>query len=264
VALKGYFDGGNEADSTLYKILTLASFSGLDTHWRAFDLRWKKTLAKYKAPYLHTTDAVCLSRDFSRSNGWNKEKVNDLISDCVEVIEDCAAIRTGDKISRFGIRPATVSVILGDFKKALTTFPRLGTVEHLCATQCVSFTAAYGSTAGARQFQLYFDQGEPFLGHIHDRKTNRKARQASPFWAMVTDLGESDMRHVPALQAADVLAWSVNHAYEEEAIRFDWQERILFIDREKDLFDYDRLQEPIIEMIDTVEPWKLPKRRASR
>jgi len=176
VVLKSYFDGGNQADSLQYDLVTLAAFSGTKYHWQKFDRRWKKCLNDHGAKYLHTTDAVCLSRDFSRRNGWDEDKVDSLISECVSAIEECAAVRNGRRLEKAGIRPVTISVLLQDFKKALSEMPDLRTPEHLCATQCVPVCALYGKLIGADKLRLFFDQGERFFGHIRDRMDNKKSR----------------------------------------------------------------------------------------
>src|ERR1019366_5069030 len=99
--LKSYFDGGNEADSKQYEILTLAAFSGAVGHWRKFDREWKTTVCiKHGAEYVHTTDAISLKRSFAE---WTHKKVEALLSDCVAVIERHAAI----PYKRLGLLPVT-------------------------------------------------------------------------------------------------------------------------------------------------------------
>src|SRR5579859_3345504 len=243
MVLKCYFDGGNEADSQQYSVVTLAAFSGTVSPWEKFEIAWNKNLKAHGAPYLHTTDAVGLTGVFSKRNGWTETKVEKFIADCVGIIERCAAVKAGRKIVKNGIRPVTITVILSDFKKALEENPKLMTVEHLCATQCVPTCVLYGRLImGADQFQLFFDQGEPFYGHIHDRMTNKKSR-ADTLWKHVVHAGESNMRNVPALQAADVLAWSVNHYFEENRARYNWQSRILGVDRDGEVFNLDYLRQ---------------------
>jgi hypothetical protein len=58
VVFKSFFDGGNEADSTQYDFVSLASVSGTETQWRAFERDWGAVLKKHNAPWLHTTDVL--------------------------------------------------------------------------------------------------------------------------------------------------------------------------------------------------------------
>jgi hypothetical protein len=261
---KGFFDGGNQADSTQYDIVTLAAFSGSEIQWRNFDAKWNAKLTKHGAPWLHTTDAIGLTKDFSKRKGWDEDKVQRLIEDCVSVIATCSAVRKGRQITHAGIRPASISVLLKDFKRALLKIPDLGSAEHICATQCTGFCLHYGLHIGAVKFQLFFDRNEPFCGHIQDRVNNRQAKKLDPLWNHVVFVGEGDMRDIPGLQAADLLAWSINHDHEENGPRYEWQRRLLMIDRDKELFDFSKLSKPQRQVIDLVKTWKLPRRKPTR
>ncbi len=267
VAFKAYFDGGNEVDGSQFEVVTLAAISGDSIHWANFESQWWDIVRnRHHAKWLHTTDAVGLTGPFSIRNGWTTTKINALISDCVSVLERCCSAQDkNDFVIYEGLRPSTISVNLPDFKRALVKIPKLGTVEHLCATNCVQNVFSYGIyIAHAARFQLFFDQGEPFYGHIRDRVDNRASRKHGPLWKMVTHLGESDMREVPALQAADLFAWSVNHFIEEHGARFDWQKRLLRIKRENTYFRYARMMKPIWEHVELLQTFNLPKRKPSR
>jgi hypothetical protein len=264
VAFKAFFDGGNEADSTQYDIVTLAALAGDAIHWRNLETQWNRQLTKHGAPWLHTTDAIGLSGPFSRSKGWIETKVEKLIDDCVAVIERCVAVRAAKEATYRGLRPITITVLLKDFKRAVQALPELGTVEHLCTIQSAGLVFGYGLYCGSSRFQLFFDQGANFYGHVKDRISNPKSLRTGLGWNLVTHLGESNMRDVPGLQACDVFAWAVNHEFEDGMIRFDWQRRLLAIDRDKEWYDYAALQNPIMENIKTVQSYKLPRRRPVR
>jgi hypothetical protein len=105
--------------------------------------------------------------------------------------------------------PVTVSIVLEDFIRALAVAPDLGTPQHTCVVQCLEFCFQYSVRfLNARKFQLFFDQGEPFYGHVRHRMENNKSRAENGVWADVIHCGEADMREVPGLQAADVMAWA--------------------------------------------------------
>lgn len=264
VVNKCFFDGGNEADSTQYQLVTLAAFSGDALHWRRFDKKWNTTLMQHGVDFLHTTDAIGLTKAFSKRQGWSEKRVYNLISDCVSAIELHAATRRDTRIIYPGIRPATVSILLKDFKMALAEVPDLGTPENICAIQCFAFCYVYGIYTGASKFQLFFDRNEPFYGHVLDRMNNRGSKRRDAIWRQVYSVTEADMRHIPGLQAADLLAWSVNHEKQEGKCRFDWQQRIIDVDREKECYEHEMLLKPNREVIDLIKTWKLPKRRAPR
>src|SRR5262245_36850078 len=129
IVLKGYFDGGNQSDSSQYAHLTLAGISGRTKDWRAFDAQWKRVLIKHGVKNgLHTTDAIGLKNDFAQ---WNASRVDDLLEDLASTILSNASIsgaRGGT--ARIGLRPVTATVNLKDFIEALKVVPGIGTPEE--------------------------------------------------------------------------------------------------------------------------------------
>jgi hypothetical protein len=61
MVLKGYFDGGNQADSRQYDRITLATVCGTADQWKTPELEWREVLTAHKADFLHTTNAVSLT-----------------------------------------------------------------------------------------------------------------------------------------------------------------------------------------------------------
>ena len=94
MVLKGYFDGGNQADSTQYDRVTLGVASGTGEQWRLLETAWNAVREKHNAPPLHTTDAIGLHNDFSSQNGWDDRKVDLFIDDCVGLVEQHILIST--------------------------------------------------------------------------------------------------------------------------------------------------------------------------
>ena len=87
LVLKGYFDGGNQADSEQYDRITLATVCGTLFQWSSLESDWNDALSRHSASFIHTTNAVGLQKEFSQNKGWNNDKVDNLLSDCVRVIE---------------------------------------------------------------------------------------------------------------------------------------------------------------------------------
>lgn len=259
IVLKSYFDGGNEADSTQYDHLTLAAMAGGKEHWKSFNTAWKKVLRKHGADWLHTTDAVSLLGIYTR---WTDASVEKFINDCVTVIKDHATPSGHGK----GVRPVTVTVVLKDFLRAFKKNPGIGTPEENCAIHCFNAVIWHGQKAGYSKFECYFDQGEKFCGFIQDRVSNKRSRQNDPILKDIVHVGQSDMRLVPALQAADLFAWAVNDSYRVRTLR-PWQQILLGEDipRQWDLLDYGALTTGLKhEEIERVRSWNLPKRRQPR
>jgi hypothetical protein len=120
----------------------------------------------------------------------------------------------------------------------------------------------WGSYINADFYQLYFDQNEPFCGHVQDRlKNKRSKRDLGPeFVRRIAHCGESDSRLVPALQAADLLAWCEG----QPSVRFDWQKRVLAIEYDRERLDYAEMSDPRDTVSEYIKAWKLPRRKPTR
>jgi hypothetical protein len=253
--MKCFFDGGNEPDSTAYKVVTLAGLVGTHPQWRKFDSDWKKTvIGKHGAQYAHATDATALQNDFAN---WSQSRVDAMYGDCVRVLREHAAVSH----QRLGLLPVTITVLNEDFLRAYETVPELGSSAMHCAVQCCELCFQFGEVFYPdNKYQLYFDQGEPYYGHIVNRYNNRKAKRIEPIWERVVVLAEANMRVTPGLQAADMLAWAVNHHYTDGQCVRDWQASLFEIHREEQLLDYDMLVQPDRAVVERVKAWKLPTR----
>jgi hypothetical protein len=223
MVLKAFFDGGNQADSIQYDVVSLASVCGVPDQWRGFDRDWKAALATHHAPWLHTTDALTLNKPFTKQNGWDKERVHAFISACTLVAENHLAV----PLRKDGLVPHVVTIVLKDFiraREANQEVPKDATT--LCATQSVATVLARAAGMGAHFVYLTFDQNEPFMGHIYDRQHNKKARRhLKPFAGKISGLSETDMRYVPALQMADLFAWCYSHKNANPP--HEWQRTLL-------------------------------------
>ena len=260
--LKSYFDGGNQADSKQYDVLTLAAVSGTHDEWVPFEKDWRKTLKKHGAEWLHTTDAISLADPFSRRKRWSEAKRDAHLMDCVRVAgRHIARQNRPNEPGRYGLYPFTVTVVLKDFIEARKVSPEVPTTAtEACAVQALYACLEWGrENARAERYHLFFDQGEPYHGHIVDRKRNSKVLKQLPLLANITHSGEADMRLEPALQLADLYAWCVSHKAQDQG--FKWQQKLLRMDRTDEQLTYDVLINPIPGVADLVKSWKLPRRR---
>ena len=214
---------------------------------------------------MHTTDAVSLNNEFSKGNGWDKGSVDEFILDCVDAVSKHIIIPQGlpGVAPRNGLFANTLSIRLGDFLRARQTNPQLvpNTVTEILAAESLGFCFKWGRTIGANWYHLYFDQGEPFFGHIYDRRHNKKSKKAITLMDRVTHLGESDMRMVPALQVADLLAWCINH---NDNVRREWHGRLHGLTWRSLYLDEAMLLNPINEIPQIIRSWNLPKRRPTK
>lgn len=259
VVLKSYFDGGNKADSSQYNTLALASVSGTKSQWHPFEVRWKKNLRKHRADYLHMTDAIGKNGIY---DGWCDKMRDDFITDCVDVALDfIARTQKKDDPGRFGLFPCVVSFDLKDFVAVANSDPdHPNNVDQMCLRQVVSSVIWWArAKAMCEECSFYFDQGEPFLGHLIQIMNSRKAMRDAPALAMITHKGDADMRRTPALQMADLYAWCVCHRNDTQTP--DWLKKLLTEDYYLEHFDKDSMiSGKIPEAKTTFKSWNTPRR----
>jgi hypothetical protein len=260
MVIKSYFDGGNSADSTLYDVVTLAAISGRIDQWKSFEDEWSGCLGSQGARWLHTTDAVSLNKPFSRADGWDEHRRDSFIAECVNVAERHIARPLGEIVPpRDGLLPFTVTVVLDDFKRARDVNPDVPkNATEIMATQALNACLEWGQSRGADFWHLFFDQNEPYCGHVSDRQRNPRALKQVPLLKRIFIKPSPDMRRSPALQLADMFAWCVSHKNKH---RHEWHRDLINLKRLDRWLGYDDLVNPIPGVADLVEKWKLPRRR---
>jgi hypothetical protein len=266
VLVKAYLDGGNQVDSTQYEVATLASLVGRNKEWKPLEREWNASLNSHGIDYLHTTDAVTFNGEFERQKGWDEAKRDAFMNECAQVLCNHVIEFGSSKPVKPGLIPYTVTIVLKDFRQYQTDNPSgpqdateiLATCALWHAFEC--FKLCEGDF-----LQMYFDQNEPFYGHVKDRLTNpRFIRDAK---AHGLDVGrrlfaaETNMRSVAALQAADLLAYCVANSYN---VRFSWQQTILDMNRQNEWLDYPKLDIDFEKYDRIVSKYKLPRRRPTR
>lgn len=263
MVLKSYFDGSNQADGSEYDRISIATVCGTKKEWKKFETDWRKVLYRHHADYLHTTDAVSLQNDFAKENGWTERRVDSFLGDCVTTIGKHMFVPDGvrGRLPRTGLWPITLTIPFDDWLRAKRAVPDLpDTIEEICATESFSFAVRWGGHIEARKYELYFDRGESFYGHIHNRWRHPKARKDIRIMEDVIIVAEAISKDVPALQMADLFAWCVNHAGKERRL---WHRRLHSFRWASKLLDYEHLIKPKREALDTIESWSFPPRRSS-
>ncbi len=267
MVLKSYFDGGNQADSRQYDRITLATVCGTCEQWSGLESDWKSVLSAHKAPFLHTTDAIGLQKEFSKDRGWTNDKVDSFIFGCVDVIAQHILIPGRlfiprsyfRSIGKPGLLPYTMTIRLDDYKKARARDPRLPVaVTEICASESLGMCFKWGRNIGMQRYELFFDQGEPFYGHVYDRKHNKKSKKDITLMSEVAHIGELDMRDVPALQVADLFAWCINH---NDDVRRKWHEQLHALPWDSHRLNEEELLNSTPGALERTVRWNLPKRK---
>jgi hypothetical protein len=248
IVLKAFYDHGNDINSELYDIVTLAGYSAREKDWPAFENRWKTRVARAWAdcrnmpdvqPYIHVAEMMVGRCPFSRDQGWTDARIQSLLSDCSLHIAEATATKL--------FRGVACSVLLKDYKKIRREGIAVASVEDICSSFCVARAVAWNADF-AEDFmregaELYFDQNGPFRGSIANRKKHGKLRR-NEAWKKLGAVGEVDSTVVPAVQAADLLAWSVDSYQEGKRPSGTWQLAMVSIERENLFLGEHALRNP--------------------
>jgi hypothetical protein len=257
--IKSYFDGSNKPDRDQYTNVTLVTLSGMLHEWRSFEGLWLRTLAKHGVGYLHTTDAVSLQNQFSRQNGWDRGRVSGLLLDCAKVLRSKCATQVGAHIPRLGLRPCAIRIELADY---LLAQERIGNampvLTDIIAQQALGYCGAWWQFRGGHFLDAIFDNKGPYCAHILHR-----LRIAAPTFPLSNKLTckEASMKDTPALQACDLIAWSVGH---REQVKNEWHRMVLDVPRDGDHFDCQRLLKMNLAALFEIDCYKLPPRARMR
>ena len=252
---KGYFDGGNDPSNPHDRYVTLTAIYSDKASLRALSCDWVRVLAKHSVDYLHTTDDVKAGR-------------HKLLSDCVDLIAE-HVVKDG---SFRGIIPTPVTVDAREFRSVRNELPNGPQILseglaihslHRVIQGCREIARRHQEDNTKIFYDLYFDRGEPYRGHIIDRFENQEFKR----WAIEKtgiDIERyfqvhppSDCRDFPELQVADLFSWCHSRYYN---VRFEWQHRLLEIKCDGQRITRNTLINPNLATLDIIKSLRLPKR----
>jgi hypothetical protein len=245
VDLECYFDGGNQADSREYDLVTLSVISGTPKQWRKLEEQWKQKCDERHIGYFHATEH----------------------KDRLELMEDFTEIASTHVFQRspfcHGLYPFSVTVPLDDFLRARAMNHRTPhSVPDILIREALYRCVEWGmNVIGSKDFHIVFDRGEPYMGLVSDFKRNPKSRREYP---IVDDfaLTEGNSRKYPGLQMADLFAFG--HSNRKSYFRTKWHQSLREITQDRVDFTFQKLLDPIYQAIEKSGEWKLPKRAATK
>ncbi len=265
VVLKSYFDGGNQADSRQYDVVSLAAVSGTQTEWKPFKRDWKRNLKKHKTPYYVITRPSAIARK-GIYKGWTKYQRDSFLKDCVKLAsKHHARVNLGNvPKGRFGLYCFVVSFVLKDFVEHTKRNPSMpNNANEGCLRQALGAVLIWSEEqAACEHCQFFFDQGEPFFSHLHQILQSKKALRDADLLNKIVLSEEADMRYAPALQLADLYAWSVSHRLAEWKPK--WQQKLLDTHYRWEWIDKTNVHDVNQAHQETFNAWKIPKRAATK
>ena len=242
--LKCYFDGGNQADSRQYDLVTLSVVSGTPKQWLKLESEWRSKFTKHHIAFFHATE--------------HKKR-----PDIMEDFALCAHENTfRKKPFHHGLYPFSVTIPLKDFMKAREANPKIPpSVPDILIREAVYRCTEWGSRIGVRKYHMVFDQNEPYRGCVLDFKHNPTAKKEYPILETFA-ITEDDMRDQPGLQMADLFAFS--HSSRQTYYGTVWHKLVRSLEQDRVDFTYDQLINPLNTALEKAIEWKLPKRAATK
>lgn len=236
VVVRTYLDSGGDVDPKQNKIVTLGCYSSKDEHWPTIESKWIEAVTaawdgcvvpEGVTPHLHTQALIAATKPFTEENGWNQRKALGFLEACSNIIIECCELGI--------LKGISATTILADFQKVQRELPETPHFQDACSFFCVSRGLAWSPDIADDFIEhggsVYFDRKDPFRGAITNLWSNNKfVGKHRDSWGKLQHVGPAIMQNTPAIQAADILAWSINAKY-AGWIHGDWQTSLLAVDR---------------------------------
>ena len=214
IALRVHLDSSGKLTDGF---ITLAGFAAPDEMWKQFETDWDGILKNHtpRAEYVHMKEINSLTKQFDQYKGWNHQNAFGLAGECLAYMS---------RLDKERFRMFYCTVDLGAWNKLKGEGYEIPEPIDLCnefAVFGVQIWYAYKYPLESEVFNLktdgqhyVFDRGEdyylPFRTKWNLEKDKFENTGALSPWILIDDIGEADMRKTPGIQAADILAWSVN------------------------------------------------------
>lgn len=205
--LKGYWDGSSgKSESSRAEMLTLGGLITSASVWGEIETAWWSILAKHPELRrgLHMTDAIGRHRDFAK---WNDSEVAILIDQCLELLSSFR--------SR-GLYYKSCTINLRDYMRFAKEILKIIPAQQICINMCCGSGLPVDEedpSNGFPEVEFYFDINEQFRKHIQESWEWLKARDDKGWSKQVKQIGTAAAYKTPALQAADLVSWTVNAHY---------------------------------------------------
>jgi len=207
---KAFFDESGTLKARGF--VAIAGFVAPEAKWADFDLAWMAALAKHGAPYLHTTDLANFKKVYK---DWTANRRDALMADLLEVIHATpriAAIGAVMAVDDFNsLTKDQQSKLRNPLFPLFQTTIRAAALQPLFEPPDVKVRMTYSN-------QEEFGPSMRQIWNLMAKTIDVRGRMDSLTFA--------DMRHVPGLQAADLLAFELRRHYHNLRTRPDIRMRM--------------------------------------
>jgi hypothetical protein len=203
--MKAFFDGSGDKASDF---LVLTGVAAQDHVWDKFEFGWNEVLQNRSpiATQLHTVDLLAGAKEFSRDNGWTKEKHWAFLWDCIKYAQ------TLDKLD---FRVFTCTVDMGSYRELQAQGHRLPGFYSMCSRFSPELILKWYLKEFERNFRMgelhyYFDRGERHKGAFERRwiAGRKSGKGLSNHWHLVKSVETVPSVDCKAIQLADLISWA--------------------------------------------------------
>jgi hypothetical protein len=200
VAVKSYFDGGGIGKRDPF--LTLACIANDKDSWPEIEQTWDEHRESIgiKGAF-HMTDAMNFKGQFK---GWEKEKRDQAVN---IMINSISRFRQKDLFRYFAVTIDLVSHKQVKKTKSIPSGARL-VARSVFPHMLMWYWKILENDL--EWMDLIFDVNEPFMRHIYADWVNKKYRREHPSMEIIGSIATGIAARTPALQMADMVAWSRN------------------------------------------------------
>ncbi len=210
--LRGYYDGSGKSHEKDSKFLTLTGIVASESVWKEFENKWNAVLNRHGAPSLHMADAMSLRGDFSRANGWDDQRVDNLVRDLWNVIGE---FRFSTEGKGSNLTAFSCTIIMEDYRRAKAENTRLREAEAICVNCCFKLPF---DIERFPEIVMIFDCSEGFQKTITRVWEKAKGKELAGWPRQIRNIVNRTKERETLgtsyecpMQAADMIAWLVNN-----------------------------------------------------
>lgn len=190
--------------------MTLSGVAADDATWDLIESGWQHILGNRipKAAYMHMKEAMPLRGEFDASKGWDDGKVDSLLSDLLVHLS---------AVDRNNYHQFACTIDMDAYRKLVIEGYSMDDPIAIC-NESVAKRVMYWFHFVRRGIDLtaayYFDRGEPFEPEFKRRWELELEIDGlsgdDSVWSHIACVCSADMKTIPGLQVADMLAWGLN------------------------------------------------------
>jgi Protein of unknown function (DUF3800) len=214
MSLRVYSDSSGKLEN---HFMALAAFSGNDEIWAKFETDWREILSANvpKAEYIHMKEVSRQMGEFDWRKGWNQQLSFGLVNKCLSYMSQLDK----DQFHMF-----YCGIDLDAWRKLKLKFPDIIDPIGICNRYCSEIVLTLhllkypeyisDPDVPVEDVHYFFDRNEYFKQPFQDKLNAEKDRSEKwgrkGLWDCIKQVSAVDMKEVPGVQAADILAWAVN------------------------------------------------------